>query len=122
MSTASGKHGMLASMSRPGNGYDNASCGSFMKTLKWKEIYANDCRNLEPLVENVETFIEHYYSRCRLHSFFESSSFFALMRLVCVSFEPWTVKPGGKGSFCWRVNSTRKLYFSVNPLLSMIGR
>jgi hypothetical protein len=93
-----------------------------MKTLKWKEIYANDCRNLEPLVENVETFIEHYYSRCRLHSFFESSSFFALMRLVCVSFEPWTVKPGGKGSFCWRVNSTRKLYFSVNPLLSMIGR
>jgi putative transposase len=55
-------------MSRPGNPCDNASCESFMKTLKREEIYANDYRYLEHLVESVEKFIEHYYNRCRLHS------------------------------------------------------
>jgi hypothetical protein len=39
-----------------------------MKTLKREEIYANDYRDLENLVESVEKFIEHYYNRCRLHS------------------------------------------------------
>ena len=61
-------HRMMASVSRPGNPYDNASCESFMKTLKQEEIYANDYRDLEHLVENVEAFLEHYYNRCRLHS------------------------------------------------------
>ncbi len=32
---------MIPSMSRPGNPYDNASCESFLKTLKREEIYAN---------------------------------------------------------------------------------
>jgi putative transposase len=59
---------MIPSMSRPGNPYDNASCESFMKTLKREEIYANDYRDLEHLVESIEVFIEHYYNRCRLHS------------------------------------------------------
>jgi putative transposase len=36
-----GKHEMVPSMSRPANPYDNASCESFMKTLKREEIYAN---------------------------------------------------------------------------------
>ena len=39
-----------------------------MKTLKSEEIYANDYRDLEHLVESVREFIEHYYNRCRLHS------------------------------------------------------
>ena len=51
---------MMASMSRLGNPYDNASCESFMKTLKREEIYANDYRDLEHLAESVEEFIEHY--------------------------------------------------------------
>ena len=59
---------MIPSMSRPGNPYDNASCESFMKTLKREEIYANDYRDLEHLIESVEVFIQHYYNRCRLHS------------------------------------------------------
>ena len=59
---------MLPSVSRPGNPYDNASCESFMKTLKREEIYANDYRDLEHLVQSVEAFIERYYNRCRLHS------------------------------------------------------
>ena len=61
-------HQMISSMSRPGNPYDNANCESFMKTLKREEIYANDYRDLEHLVESIEVFIEHYYNRCRLHS------------------------------------------------------
>ena len=59
---------MIASMSRPGNPYDNASCESFMKTLKREEIYANDYRDLEHLFANIEAFIERYYNRLRLHS------------------------------------------------------
>jgi putative transposase len=59
---------MVPSVSRPGNPYDNASCESFMKTLKRDEIYANDYQDLEDLVQDVEAFIEHYYNRCRLHS------------------------------------------------------
>jgi putative transposase len=63
------KYGMVASMSRPGaNPFDNASCESFMKTLKREEIYANRYRDLDDLHANVEEFIEQYYNRQRLHS------------------------------------------------------
>ncbi len=62
------QHGIVPSMSRPGNPYDNAFCESFMKTLKREEIYANTYRDLEHLRANIEAFIEHYYNRCRLHS------------------------------------------------------
>jgi putative transposase len=61
-------HHMISSMSRPANPYDNASCESFMKTLKREEIYANDYRTLDHLATNIEQFIEQYYNRCRLHS------------------------------------------------------
>ena len=54
--------------SPPANPYDNSSCESFMKTLKREEIYANDYRDLEHLLANIEAFIEQYYNRCRLHS------------------------------------------------------
>ena len=62
------KFGIVASMSRPANPYDNASCESFMKTLKREEIYANRYENLEQLRTNIEEFIEQYYNRRRLHS------------------------------------------------------
>jgi len=62
------KHQMIPSMSRPANPYDNASCESFMKTLKREEIYANQYQDLDHLRANVEEFIEQYYNRCRLHS------------------------------------------------------
>jgi hypothetical protein len=61
-------HGMLPSMSRPANPYDNASCESFMRTLKREEIYANTYRDLEDLRTHIEEFIERYYNRIRLHS------------------------------------------------------
>jgi len=59
---------MIPSMSRPANPYDNASCESFMKTLKREEIYANTYVDLEHLRTNIEAFIEQYCNRCRLHS------------------------------------------------------
>jgi putative transposase len=46
----------------------NASCESFMKTLKREEIHANQYETLEHLRANIEEFIEQYYNRQRLHS------------------------------------------------------
>jgi transposase InsO family protein len=62
------QHHMIPSMSRPANPYDNASCESFIKTLKREEIYANAYENLEHLRANIEIFIEQYYNQQRLHS------------------------------------------------------
>jgi len=61
-------HHMIPSMSRPANPYDNASCESFMKTLKREEVYANRYRDLGHLRRNMAVFIEQYYNRTRLHS------------------------------------------------------
>lgn len=62
------KHQMVASMSRPGNPYDNARCERFMQTLKQEEIYASAYRDLQHLRDNLGDFIERYYNRKRLHS------------------------------------------------------
>jgi transposase InsO family protein len=62
------QHQMIPSMSRPANPYDNASCESFLKTLKQEEIDANRYRDLGHLRRNMERFIEQYYNRLRLHS------------------------------------------------------
>jgi putative transposase len=57
------KHYMIPSMTRPANPFDNASCESFMKTLKREEIYAHKCGDLEHLRANIEEFIDEYYDR-----------------------------------------------------------
>jgi putative transposase len=62
------QHQMIPSMSRPANPYDNASCESFLKTLKREEIYANTYRDLEHLRMNMAAFIDQYYNCIRLHS------------------------------------------------------
>lgn len=59
---------MIPSMSRPANPYDNASCESFLKTLKREEIYATAYRDLDHLRTNIAAFIDQYYNRIRLHS------------------------------------------------------
>ena len=61
-------HGILPSMSRPGNPYDNAFCESFIKTLKREQIYANKYQYIDELNAHLEEFIDHYYNRLRLHS------------------------------------------------------
>jgi transposase InsO family protein len=62
------KHQMIPSLSRPANPYDNASCESFLKTLKREEIYASSYENLEHLRVNIGIFVEQYYNQQRLHS------------------------------------------------------
>jgi transposase InsO family protein len=61
-------NGMVPSMSRPANPYDNAACESFMKTLKQEEIYCNQYRDFEELSAHLEEFLGTYYNRLRLHS------------------------------------------------------
>ena len=61
-------HGIAPSMSRRGNPYDNAKCESFMKTLKQEEIYTQQYRDQTDLELHLETFLDRYYNRIRLHS------------------------------------------------------
>ena len=61
-------HGIVASMSRIGNPYDNAKVESFMKTLKQEEIDGKSYRNLRHATQNIGSFIEQVYNRHRLHS------------------------------------------------------
>ena len=61
-------HGILPSMSRPGNPYDNAFCESFIRTLKREQIYAHKYQYIDELNAHLEEFIDRYYNRLRLHS------------------------------------------------------
>ena len=61
-------NGMVPSMSRPANPWDNAFCESFMKTFKQEEIYCHEYRDLQELSEHIEEFIGNYYNTQRLHS------------------------------------------------------
>jgi putative transposase len=61
-------YGIVPSMSRPGNPYDNAFCESFMKTLKREQIYAHKYQFMDELNAHLEEFIDQYYNRLRLHS------------------------------------------------------
>ena len=56
------------SMSRKGNPYDNAACESFMKTLKYEEVYRQEYRDLLEARRLIEQFLEKVYNQKRLHS------------------------------------------------------
>jgi putative transposase len=60
--------GVLISMSRKGNPWDNAACESFMKTLKYEEVHRNEYRDLAEARSEIGTFLEKVYNRRRLHS------------------------------------------------------
>jgi putative transposase len=62
------QHGMIPSMSRPGNPSDNAKCERFMKTLKQEEIRCFEYRDIEDLRANLSVFFDRYYNATRLHS------------------------------------------------------
>ena len=61
-------HGIQISMSRRGNPYDNAQCESFMKTLKYEEVYRNEYRDLAEARAQIGAFLEKVYNQKRLHS------------------------------------------------------
>jgi len=60
-------HGIISSMSRPGNPYDNAWAESFMKTLKTEEVDGRRYRDLEDATLSICVFIEEVYNQQRLH-------------------------------------------------------
>jgi putative transposase len=62
------EHEITVSMSRKGNPYDNAFAESFIKTLKYEEVYLTEYRFFEEAYENIEHFIERVYNEKRLHS------------------------------------------------------
>ncbi|HSE38260.1 MAG TPA: IS3 family transposase, partial [Blastocatellia bacterium] len=62
------ENGILISMSRRGNPYDNAKAESFMKTLKYEEVYRSDYRDLQEARREIKRFLEKVYNETRLHS------------------------------------------------------
>lgn len=61
-------HGITISMSRKGNPYDNAFAESFMKTLKYEEVYLQEYENLPDAKASIERFLVEVYNQKRLHS------------------------------------------------------
>jgi putative transposase len=49
--------GITISMSRRGNPYDNATCESFLKTLKYEEVYRSEYRDLDEAHASIGTFL-----------------------------------------------------------------
>ena len=62
------ERGIQISMSRKGNPYDNAFAESFMKTLKYEQVYLCEYLNLQDAYRSIRHFLEEVYNRKRLHS------------------------------------------------------
>jgi putative transposase len=60
--------GIGVSMSRKGNPWDNAACESFMKTLKYEEVFRSEYRDLQEAHRSIREFLEKIYNEKRLHS------------------------------------------------------
>lgn len=62
------EHGISISMSRRGNPYDNAFAESFMKTLKYEEVYLCEYESYDEAFKHIQEFIEVVYNKKRIHS------------------------------------------------------
>jgi len=62
------EHEIQISMSRRGNPYDNAQAESFIKTLKYEEVYRSEYRDEREARSGIGRFLEKVYNQKRLHS------------------------------------------------------
>jgi transposase InsO family protein len=62
------EHGLLASMSRAGNCYDNAFIESFWSSLKYELVYHRRFTTRAEARTAIFDYIETFYNRTRLHS------------------------------------------------------
>lgn len=62
------EHGILPSMSRKGNCYDNACMESFFHTLKTELIHGERFRTREEAKMSIFEYVEVFYNRMRRHS------------------------------------------------------
>jgi putative transposase len=62
------QHGLLASMSRTGNCYDNAFIESFWSSLKYELVYHHRFATRAAARTAIFDYIETFYNRTRLHS------------------------------------------------------
>jgi putative transposase len=61
-------HGLIASMSRKGNCYDNAFIESFWSSLKYEVVWPRKFATRDEARTAVFDYIESFYNRIRLHS------------------------------------------------------
>lgn len=62
------EQGIRISMSRRGNAYDNAKAESFIKTLKYEEVYLFEYESMTEARARIKHFLEEVYNQKRLHS------------------------------------------------------
>ena len=68
------QHGLVPSMSRPGNCYDNAFIESFWSTLKYELVYHRRFATRAEARTAIFDYIEIFYNRSRLHSSLDYTS------------------------------------------------
>jgi putative transposase len=83
-------HGCEISMSHKSSPWENAGCESWMKTLKYEEVYRQEYRDLAEARALLARFIDQVYNQKRLHS--------ALGYLPPVEFEQALSHPRAAGA------------------------
>lgn len=78
-------HAIRISMWRRGNAYDNAQAESFMKTLKYEEVYLREYETMAEARTFIGHFLEAVYNQKRLHS--------AIGYMPPVEFEQQNIQP-----------------------------
>jgi len=64
-------HGIVCSMSRKGNCWDNAVMERFYRSLKSEQVYFADYQTQEEAKKDILDYIEMFYNSCRAHSYLD---------------------------------------------------